>query len=203
MDAAAPDAPRNRLTVPAANAADRTREPPVRHFAEGTFASVRGSRHGSTCVYNSGGRPRGRQRQSRALWPPRASTFPPTDRDFREWSCRRSAARATRRGRMSETGAVFHTSNIVEGDRRPNWTLVHRSARAAGQRDRRGRGCHLELFANREREHLEQSGEESPAPPPSIVDLPRVPQIVGKVLVELTRDVLAVHDGVELLVEGE
>ena len=35
------------------------------------------------------------------------STLPSTVRDSREWSCRRSAARATERGGTTETGGVF------------------------------------------------------------------------------------------------
>jgi hypothetical protein len=36
-----------------------------------------------------------------------ASTLPSTVRDSREWSCRQSATRATRRGGTTETGDVF------------------------------------------------------------------------------------------------
>src|SRR5438132_13185934 len=52
----------------------------------------------------------------------------------------------------------------------------------------------LHLFANRKGEELQQPVEESPVPPPLVVDLLRVRQIVGKDLLELARDVLVVQD---------
>jgi hypothetical protein len=45
MDARTPNAPRNRFTVPVANVADLTREPPVWHFAERAFTAALRSRH--------------------------------------------------------------------------------------------------------------------------------------------------------------
>src|SRR5437879_12605095 len=82
-------------------------------------------------------------------------------------------------------------------------TKLSRGERQAAAARQASWSAPLHLFANRKGEELQQPVEESPVPPPLVVDLLRVRQIVGKDLLELARDVLVVQARVELLVEGE